>query len=195
MTTAYEMMENWAMEADGTSERLVSDQIIEADARCPYVRPIAGRQNHYYAIGGDCIFIEDLVLDASIGIYADELTTPQPVRVTLCLETAPLPAGVAESSAKMVCYDHIAKGIEAIISEGHIDLVETLAERIAEFCLALPRGARVCVTVSKPEAVKNAATAGVKITRSNVAIRACREKVATGFSQKDTRTQQSRARP
>ena len=57
-------------------------------------------------------------------------------------------------------------GIKAIIDAGHINLVETLAERIGDFCVADPRVLSARVRVEKLEAVAEAASAGVEIERT-----------------------------
>jgi dihydroneopterin aldolase len=49
----------------------------------------------------------------------------------------------------VLSYDVITDGIRLMTSEGHVALVETLAERIAEFVLDHPRVLRVTVRVEK----------------------------------------------
>ena len=48
-------------------------------------------------------------------------------------------------------YDLITDGIAAIVAEGHVDFVETLAERIAARILREPRAQRATVKVEKLE--------------------------------------------
>ena len=55
--------------------------------------------------------------------------------------------------------------MKAIIAAGHINLVETLAERIADFCLSDRRVAAARVRVEKSGAVVEAAGVGVEIER------------------------------
>lgn len=112
----------------------------------------------------DRVFIHDLVVDASIGLYDDEMLQTQPVQLSIDMDLLPLQEQATKET--IVCYDTLSSQIEAMIAEGHIDLVETLAERIAELCLARSRVFRVTVSVAKPEAVKTAAAVGARITRS-----------------------------
>jgi len=55
--------------------------------------------------------------------------------------------------------------MRAITEESHINLVETLAERIAGLCLADARVARVRVCVEKLDIYEEAASVGVEIER------------------------------
>ena len=65
--------------------------------------------------------------------------------------------------AEVPSYDDILKGIRAIVSEGHINLVETLAERIASHCLNDKRIVQVRVRIEKLERGPDAV--GVEIVR------------------------------
>jgi dihydroneopterin aldolase len=59
----------------------------------------------------------------------------------------------------------IGESARAIAAEGHIDLVETFAERLAQACFADDRVTRARVRVEKPLALApHAAAAGVEIT-------------------------------
>ena len=51
----------------------------------------------------------------------------------------------------MPSYDDLVGAVKAIVAAGHINLVETLAERIAERCLADKRIVSVLVRVEKLE--------------------------------------------
>ena len=65
----------------------------------------------------------------------------------------------------VVCYERIIDGIKAVVAAGHVNLVETLAERIAAVALADHRVEGVHVRVEKLEAIPEAASVGVEITR------------------------------
>jgi dihydroneopterin aldolase len=86
--------------------------------------------------------VRDLVLSASIGIYDHEKQAPQRVCVNVELKVREADAPLGDDIANVLSYEDIVNGIKAIVAGGHINLVETLAERIAEFCLADPRVAQ-----------------------------------------------------
>ena len=112
------------------------------------------------------IRIVDLVLPAWIGIYDSEKAAPQRIRVNIELEIRSSGEPFDDDIGKVVSYETIVNGVKAILAEGHINLVETLAERIAELCLGDPRVARARVGVDKPDIVPEAASVGIEIERS-----------------------------
>ena len=65
-----------------------------------------------------------------------------------------------------VDYERISDGIRAIVGSGHINLAETLAERIASMCLEDKRVSKVRVKVEKLHALPGAEAAGVEIERT-----------------------------
>ena len=111
----------------------------------------------------DRIFVRNLVLDCQIGVYPEEKGVTQRVSFTVEAVMAPSVRSVHDQIAEVPSYDDIIKVIRATADEGHINLVETFAERIAERCLGDKRIVTVLVRVEKlergPEAV------GVEITR------------------------------
>lgn len=113
----------------------------------------------------DQILIEALVLQAQIGVFDFEYGRTQPVRFDVVVDIEPLQANSEHETHNIVRYDHVVEDIKKILDEGHIDLVETLAERIAAACLIYQRAFQVCVTVAKLDAIEDAKSVGVRITR------------------------------
>ena len=110
------------------------------------------------------VFIDALELEASIGVWPEERTRLQQIRVHVemfVVDERPL----ADDHANTVCYDDIATRIENMVNEGHINLVETLADRIADLCLDDPRISLVRVRVEKPGALAKALSVGVEVQR------------------------------
>jgi dihydroneopterin aldolase len=118
------------------------------------------------------VFLRDMVLHASIGVYPQEQAAPQRIRVNVDLAVAddgarPLsraPVGPDELS-RVVDYDVIARRVREIVAAGHVRLVETLAERIAEACLEDGRVEQARIRVEKLDVFPDAASAGVEIVR------------------------------
>ncbi len=113
----------------------------------------------------DQVFIEDLTLEASIGVYQHELTKKQPVQINIVMDLSPLERGASYNIGNIVCYDQTCQGVKAILDNGHIGLVEDMAEKIAAYCLEHIRVLRVDVRVSKPRAIKQTTHVGVRIVR------------------------------
>ena len=111
----------------------------------------------------DRIFVRDYVLPIYIGVYPEEQGITQKVSFSVEAEVATHAAARHDQIAEVPSYDDIVKGIRAIVAAGHINLVETLAERIAAHCLSDSRIVQVRVRVEKLE--RGPAAVGVEILR------------------------------
>jgi dihydroneopterin aldolase len=111
------------------------------------------------------ILVRDLEFPCEIGFYRREKGRTQPVRINLDLAVADTPAD-DHNLASVVDYCALVDRIRAMATHGHVNLVETLAERIAALCLDDERVASVRVRVEKPAAIADAAAAGVEIERT-----------------------------
>jgi dihydroneopterin aldolase len=112
------------------------------------------------------VFIRDLVLPCNIGVHRHEKEAPQRVRINLDLAVREGDAPINDALGNVVCYEDMATGARAIVGTGHINLVETLAERLASFCLQEGRVEAVRVRVEKLDVFPDAASAGVEIVRT-----------------------------
>lgn len=110
------------------------------------------------------VFVRDYVTHARIGVYDRELKKVQPIRINVDIAVS-LSGPLHDNIDNVVCYHNVVKGIDSILSEGHIKLVETLAEKIAEFCLLDPRALSAKVRVEKLAAIAGAASVGVEIKK------------------------------
>jgi 7,8-dihydroneopterin aldolase/epimerase/oxygenase len=111
------------------------------------------------------VFIRDLELLARIGVHGHEHGKPQPVRINVWLT-----CNVEVRSDKLdsaVDYEKVADTIRGIIAADHINLAETLAERIAASCLKDKRVQHVRVRVEKLHALAGTDAAGVEIERAS----------------------------
>lgn len=116
------------------------------------------------ARASDRIFVHDFVLDVEIGVYTNEKGVTQRVRFSVDVDLKPSTVALEDDIGKAFDYDTIIKGIKSIIARGHINLVETLAEEVAEQCLAHPRATAVTVKIEKLD--KEPGAVGVEIMRS-----------------------------
>jgi dihydroneopterin aldolase len=67
-----------------------------------------------------------------------------------------------------VCYAEVVADIRKLLADGHINLVETLAERIAAQCLDDHRILAAKVRVEKLDIMPEASAVGVEIERHRV---------------------------
>ncbi len=111
------------------------------------------------------VFVRDYVTKAEIGVWEHEKDTRQAVRINVDLSVVEGTDHHADQLGNVVCYNEIVTNIQSIISSGHINLVETLAEKIADMALSNPQVTAARVKVEKLEAVEGAASVGVEIER------------------------------
>ena len=108
------------------------------------------------------VFVTGLKVQAEIGVYKHEIGRVQPLVVDVELD---VPTAGAERLAETLNYETILSAARDIAGQGHIELVETFAERLARACLADPRVTQARVRVEKPLALApDAVGAGVEIT-------------------------------
>jgi dihydroneopterin aldolase len=110
------------------------------------------------------VFVRDLVLPFSIGVHEHEKRARQRVRVNaeLLVRTS---AAENDRLDDVLNYETIVNGIRRIAEAGHVHLVETLAENVAELCLYDPRVMAVRVGVEKLDVFADAQGVGVIIKR------------------------------
>ncbi len=116
--------------------------------------------------GLDRVFVRDLILSCSIGVHAHEHQAPQRVKIDLSMWVRENPAAIDDDIANVISYEDVVSGIERLLGDGHINLVETAAERIADLCFEDRRCAKVRVKVEKLDVYTHAAGVGVEIERS-----------------------------
>ncbi|MPY70760.1 MAG: dihydroneopterin aldolase [Alphaproteobacteria bacterium] len=113
------------------------------------------------------IFVRDLVVPCLIGVHRHEKDGRQRVRINLDLDVAEDEAAHGDRLVNVVCYEEIISAIRRITDAGHINLVETLAERVADYCLGDPRVRMARVRIEKLDVFADAGSVGVEIERAN----------------------------
>jgi 7,8-dihydroneopterin aldolase/epimerase/oxygenase len=111
------------------------------------------------------VFVRDFVTEANIGAYTSEAGRTQQVRINIDLAVDEEGVAHTDRLEDVVCYDRVVGDIKTIIGAGHINLVETLAERIAGMALQDHRVLSVRVRVEKLQAVEGAESVGVEVER------------------------------
>ena len=113
------------------------------------------------------VFINDLVLDCLIGVHRHERDGSQRVRINLDLTVLESPEPIDDRLSNVLCYEDLIVKVRHLAMSGHVNLVETLAERLAGLCLAEPGVQTVRVRVEKLDVFADAASVGIEIFRSN----------------------------
>ena len=112
------------------------------------------------------LLIRDLVVPCAIGVHEHERHGTQRVRINVRVQVSEDERPIEDSIANVVSYETIVDGIRAITQSGHINLVETLADRIVELCFANRRVRGVWVRVEKLDLYPDATGVGVEVERS-----------------------------
>lgn len=109
----------------------------------------------------DHVFVRDLVLPVAIGAYGHEHGHTQRVRFNVDVEVARV-AG-PDDMRGVFSYDVVMDAIKMILASGHVELVETMAERLAASILPHERVRAVMVQIEKLDVAPGAV--GVRIRR------------------------------
>jgi len=116
-------------------------------------------------VNNDQILISGLLLQASIGIFPEEYEQKQDIQIDLVLDINVRDDVGQYDKSNILRYDHVVQDIKNLISESHFELVETLAEAIAEVCFQYKTLEQVDITVSKLEAIQETQSVGVRLKR------------------------------
>ena len=104
-------------------------------------------------------------LNAVVGVHEHEKLKAQRLIISVDLTVAENNAAHDDQLEKVVCYEGIVNNIKAICSKEHVNLLETLAERIAENCLSDKRTLAVRVKIEKPDIIAECQSVGIEIER------------------------------
>ena len=127
-----------------------------------------GKISHHVASGASRVrhvFVKDLEIIALLGVHEQERIKPQRIIVNIDLSVAEGPGAIEDDIRNVVSYEVVVRKVEKIVAEGHVNLVETLAERIAAACLADGRVLAARVRIEKPDIIPNARSVGVEVER------------------------------
>ena len=114
----------------------------------------------------DRVFIRDLALRCIIGIYPEERREKQDIVINVVMHCDLRRAGQTDELSDTVDYKAIKKAILKLVEQSSFQLIEALAERIAQIALSDDKVQEAVVTVDKPGALRFAKSSAVEITRS-----------------------------
>ncbi|HET7173141.1 MAG TPA: dihydroneopterin aldolase [Nocardioidaceae bacterium] len=101
---------------------------------------------------GDRLVLRGLRAKGHHGVYANERRIGQEFVVDVELGLDARPAARTDELSATVHYGELARRLHDAVSADPVNLIETLAERLAGICLSEPPVAWVDVTVHKPSA-------------------------------------------
>ncbi|WP_319826415.1 dihydroneopterin aldolase [Thalassovita sp.] len=112
----------------------------------------------------DRISLRDYVVEVEIGAFQKERGTTQRVRFNIVVEVRPLTGPVDDDVDRILSYDRVTEAIALELAAERLNLLETLAERVAERILDEPQAERVFVRIEKLD--RGPGALGVEIVRS-----------------------------
>ncbi|QCS48950.1 dihydroneopterin aldolase [Picosynechococcus sp. PCC 11901] len=113
----------------------------------------------------DKIYIRDLLLRCIIGIFPEERTKKQDVVINVVMHADLTKAGQTDSIDDTVDYKRITKAILAAIEPSSYNLIEKMAQVVADICFTDALVEKVEVTIDKPGALRFAKASAVTIYR------------------------------
>ncbi|MDH3514782.1 MAG: dihydroneopterin aldolase [Gammaproteobacteria bacterium] len=113
----------------------------------------------------DIIYLHDLKIECIIGIWEWERRIKQTVIIDLDMAADIRRAAASDRIEDTLNYKAVSKRLIDFVGSSNFQLVETLAEKVAQLLLAEFRLAWVRVRVNKKGAVRGAGDVGVIIER------------------------------
>jgi dihydroneopterin aldolase len=113
----------------------------------------------------DFIFIEEMRVEAHVGIYAREKAAPQSLELTLTFGV-PDEAARDDDIAKTIDYATVIARIRTELAARHFNLLETLGEYIIGLMLDEFRAPWVKISIAKIGIAKGVRRVGVQIERA-----------------------------
>lgn len=113
----------------------------------------------------DTIFLRDLRIETVVGIGDWERKIRQTVSIDLEMGADIRKAAATDDIDDTLNYKNVAKRVQQFVGDSEFQLVETMAEKIAETVLGEFDIPWIDVRVNKPGAIRGARDVGVKIRR------------------------------
>lgn len=97
----------------------------------------------------DRISLRDHVVEVDIGAFQKERGHTQRIMFNVVVEVRPAPQPLNDDVDRILSYDRITDSIASELAAERLNLLETLAERVAERILAEPQAMRAFVRIEK----------------------------------------------
>ena len=145
---------------------------MTSDIRLAFAHPEERASASASADPRDRISLRDHVVEADIGAFQKERGHRQRLMFNVVVEVRPVLRPLNDDVDRILSYDRIAESIASELAAERLNLLETLAERVAERILAEPQAMRAFVRVEKldvgpyrlgVEIVRSRAEAAVKV--------------------------------
>lgn len=114
----------------------------------------------------DRISLRDHIVEVEIGAFQAERGTTQRICFNIVVEVQPLCGEIDDDVDRILSYDRVTEAIAFELAEERLNLLETLAARIADRILLEPQAERAFVRIEKLD--RGPGALGVEIVRSRI---------------------------
>ncbi|MEX3315894.1 dihydroneopterin aldolase [Sulfitobacter sp. PS-8MA] len=140
---------------------------MSEETRCAFAHPLARAE----ALAGpeprDRISLRDHIVEVEIGAFQAERGVTQRLSFNVVVEVVPLSGEIDDDVDRILSYDRVTEAIAAELAAERLNLLETLAERIADRILTEPQACKVFVRIEKLD--RGPGALGVEIVRVGAA--------------------------
>ncbi len=112
----------------------------------------------------DRISLRDHIVEVEIGAFQAERGVTQRICFNVVVEVQPLAAPIDDDVDRILSYDRVTEAIAHELADERLNLLETLAERVADRILLEPQAVRVFVRIEKLD--RGPGALGVEIVRA-----------------------------
>jgi dihydroneopterin aldolase len=116
----------------------------------------------------DIIFLRELKIETLIGVYEWEKRVPQTLQIDLDIALPDSRACETDDIADALNYADIVRRIQSELAARHFNLLEALAERIAQILLEEFKAPWAKVSVAKLQAIRGSRMVGISIERGQL---------------------------
>lgn len=137
---------------------------MSSEIRLAFAHPSERAEATALATPLDRISLRDHVVDVEIGAFQAERGVTQRVCFNVVVEVQPLTGPIDDDVDRILSYDKVTEAIAGELADERLNLLETLAERVAERILLEPQAVRVFVRIEKLD--RGPGALGVEIVRA-----------------------------
>ncbi|HEX5337909.1 MAG TPA: dihydroneopterin aldolase [Gallionella sp.] len=113
----------------------------------------------------DIIFLRELKIETLIGVYEWEKQVPQTLQIDLDIALPDSRACATDDICDALNYADIVRRIQTELTSRHFNLIEALAEHIAQIILKDFNAPWIKVSVAKLQAIRGSKMVGISIER------------------------------
>ena len=111
------------------------------------------------------VVLKDVAVEVRVGLHPWERHPERPTRLLVTVEMFAHLSGGGAGAGGVIDYDRVRNALKAWPSRPHTELLETLAEELAQLCFADPKVEACRVSLMKPDIFNEAVGAGIEIYR------------------------------